>query len=56
MKRIDNLEKEVSELNAKVEELLHRTRVHVAASTLNAYEIKKRLDYKKFKKQLKEYF
>lgn len=52
---LDQLEKEVEELLLKVEDLLYRTKVHVAASRLHAYEIQK-LDSKKFKQQLKKYF
>lgn len=56
MKRIDELEKEVAELNAKVEELLQRARAHNAKSMLFAQQLKKHMDIKKFKQQMREYF
>lgn len=56
MKRIDELEKEVTELNAKVEDLLERARAHNAKSMLFAHQLKKHMDMKKYKKQMKEYF
>lgn len=53
---MDDLEQKVKELNAQIDDLNKRAKIHVAKSMLFKFKLAKALDPKKYRKQLKEDF